>query len=145
MNNTSKVRNNDLLPWAPPRVGVPVERRDAWEVVMHGARAGLRAGVALGMVAPCSPTTLGGRFDFAAALIAGPEALAPSLEMEQVGGFAFHTAKAIPNGTGASSSVSLLGDCQTASAASSVISVPARACDTGQCAFAASACFANVA
>lgn len=42
--------NDDALPWASPRVGVPVERRDSWELAMHGARAGLLAGVALGVV-----------------------------------------------------------------------------------------------
>ena len=44
MNDSRKGRNSDVRPWAPPRVGVPVERRDPWEVAMHGARAGLLAG-----------------------------------------------------------------------------------------------------
>lgn len=81
MNNSSKVRNTDLLPWAPPRVGLPVERRDSWEVAIHGARAGLLAGVALGAVEIAASTILNNDpwlpFDFAAALIVGPEALTP--------------------------------------------------------------------
>ena len=82
MNNISKAPNNDSLPWAPPPVGVPVERRDSWEVAIHGARAGLLAGVALGLIEIAASTILRDDpwlpFDFAAALIVGPEALAPS-------------------------------------------------------------------
>lgn len=85
MNNASKARNNDLLPWAPPRVGVPVERRDAWEVAMHGTYAGLLAGVALGVVEIAASTMLSDNprlpFDFAAALIVGPEALLPAFPL----------------------------------------------------------------
>jgi len=85
VNNASKARNNDLLPWAPPRVGVPVERRDAWEVVMHGTYAGLVAGVALGVVEIAASTMLSDNprlpFDFAAALIVGPEALLPAFPL----------------------------------------------------------------
>ena len=85
MNNVSKAPEDDLLPWAPPRVGVPVERRDAWEVVMHGARAGLLAGIALAGVEITASTLLADDrwwpFDFAAALIVGPEALAPSFPL----------------------------------------------------------------
>jgi len=85
VNNASKARNNDLLPWAPPRVGVPVERRDAWEVAMHGTYAGLLAGVALGVVEIAASTMLSDNprlpFDFAAALIVGPEALLPAFPL----------------------------------------------------------------
>ena len=85
MNNGSKARNGEMLPWAPPRVGVPVERRDPWEVAMHGARAGLLAGVALGVVEIGASTILSDDpwlpFDFAAALIVGPEALVPSFPL----------------------------------------------------------------
>jgi len=82
VNESPKGRNNDVLPWAPPRVGVPVERRDSWEVAVHGARAGLLAGVALGAVEIAASTILSDDsslpFDFAAALIVGPEALLPA-------------------------------------------------------------------
>ncbi len=85
MNNSSKARNSDALPWAPPRVGLPVERRDPWEVAMHGARAGLLAGVALGVVEITASTLLSDApwlpFDFAAAIIVGPEALAPTFPL----------------------------------------------------------------
>jgi hypothetical protein len=85
MNNSPKARNGDVLPWAPPRVGVPVERRDSWEVAMHGARAGLLAGVALGVVEIAASTMLRDSprlpFDFAAALIVGPAALLPSFPL----------------------------------------------------------------
>jgi hypothetical protein len=71
----------DIGPWAPPRAGLPVERRDAWEVAIHGSRAGLLAGIALGAVEIVAATVLTGDpwlpFDFAAALIVGPEALVP--------------------------------------------------------------------
>src|SRR5689334_20802648 len=44
-----KPRNEDERPWAPPRAGLPVERREAWELATHGARAGLLAGLGLGI------------------------------------------------------------------------------------------------
>lgn len=73
---------DDSLPWAPPRVGVPVERRDPWEVAMHGARAGLLAGLALGLVEIVASAVLRSDprlpFDFAVAILVGPEALAPA-------------------------------------------------------------------
>ena len=85
MNNSPKTPNSDSLPWAPPRVGVPVERRDSWEVATHGARAGLVAGVALGAVEIAASTLLRDAprlpFDFAAAIIVGPEALAPAFPL----------------------------------------------------------------
>ena len=85
MNKRSKARNSDSLPWAPPRVGLPVERRDPWGVAMHGARAGLLAGVALGVVEIAASTILSDDpwlpFDFAAAIIVGPEALAPAFPL----------------------------------------------------------------
>jgi hypothetical protein len=85
MNNISTPRNNDLLPWAPPRRGVPVERRDSWEVLTHGACAGLLGGVALGVAEIVASTMLSDSprlpFDFAAALIVGPEALVPAFPL----------------------------------------------------------------
>ena len=85
MNNISKAPDNDLLPWAPPRVGVAVERRDSWEVAMHGARAGLLAGAALGLVEIAASTMLRHSprlpFDFAAAIVVGPEALLPAFPL----------------------------------------------------------------
>jgi hypothetical protein len=85
MNDSREGRNSDVLPWAPPRVGVPVERRDWWEVTMHGARAGLLAGVALGAVEIAASTILRDDpslpFDFAAALIVGPDALLPTFPL----------------------------------------------------------------
>ena len=52
---------------------------------MHGARAGLLAGVALGAVEIAASTILSGDpslpFDFAAALIVGPEALLPAFPL----------------------------------------------------------------
>jgi hypothetical protein len=81
----SRAGSPDSLPWAPPRVGVPVERRDAWDVAMHGARAGLLAGIALGAVEIGASTVLSNDpwlpFDFAAALIVGPEALLPAFPL----------------------------------------------------------------
>ena len=78
-------RNTELLPWAPPRAGIPVERRDTWEVAMHGARAGLVAGVALGAVEIAASSILSDDpwlpFNFAAALIVGPEALLPAFPL----------------------------------------------------------------
>jgi hypothetical protein len=72
----------DRLSWAPPRTGVRVERRDPWEVVRHGTLAGLIAGLGLGFVAIVASTLLRGDpwlpFDFATAIVVGPEALAPT-------------------------------------------------------------------
>ncbi|PYR34179.1 MAG: hypothetical protein DMF90_18070 [Acidobacteria bacterium] len=52
---------------------------------MHGARAGLAAGLALGVVEITASTLLRGDprlpFDFAAAIIVGPEALAPAFPL----------------------------------------------------------------
>lgn len=77
--------NENRRPWAPPRVGVAVERRDSWEVAMHGARAGLLAGATLGLVEIAASTMLrhGPRlpFDFAAAIVVGPEALLPAFPL----------------------------------------------------------------
>lgn len=68
--------------WAPPRTGVTVERRDTWAVVSHGTLAGLIAGLGLGFVAIVASAVLRGDpwlpFDFAAAIVVGPEALAPT-------------------------------------------------------------------
>jgi hypothetical protein len=76
-----KPRHEDERPWAPPRSGSPVERRDAWELATHGARAGLLAGLALGLVEILASGVLRGDpslpFDFAAAIVVGPEALSP--------------------------------------------------------------------
>jgi hypothetical protein len=73
--------NTDLVPGAPPRRGVSVERRDAWDGVMPGARAGLLAGIALGAVEVAASSILRDDpwlpFDFAAAIVVGPEALLP--------------------------------------------------------------------
>lgn len=72
----------DRPSWAPPRTGVRVERRDPWEVVSHGTLAGLIAGLGLGCVAIVASTVLRGDpglpFDFATAIVVGPEALAPT-------------------------------------------------------------------
>lgn len=85
MNGSRPTLNDDARPWAPPRVGVPVERRDSWEVATQGACAGLLAGVALGVVEITASTILRGDpwvpFDFAAAIIVGPEALAPTFPL----------------------------------------------------------------
>ena len=85
MNRGSSARNRDLLPWAPPRQGVPVERRDGWDVATHGTRAGLLAGIALGVVEIAASTILRDDpwlpFQFAAALLVGPEALVPSFSL----------------------------------------------------------------
>lgn len=68
--------------WAPPRTGVPVERRDPWQLVSHGTFAGLLAGLGLGFIAIVASTALGGDpwlpFHFAVAIVVGPEALAPT-------------------------------------------------------------------
>jgi hypothetical protein len=85
MNKLSKAPDHDLLSWAPPRTGVAVERRRAWEVAMHGARAGLLAGAALGLVEIAASTLLSHSarlpFDFAAAIVVGPEALLPAFPL----------------------------------------------------------------
>jgi hypothetical protein len=58
-----------------------VERRDRWEVVRHGTFAGLLAGFALGSAEIVASTALRGDpwlpFDFAVAIVVGPDALAP--------------------------------------------------------------------
>jgi len=76
-----KPRTDDERPWAAPRMGSPVERRDTWELVTHGARAGLLAGITLGLVEILASAVLRGDpwlpFDFAAAIVVGPEALSP--------------------------------------------------------------------
>lgn len=75
-------RTDDRRAWAPPRAGVPVERRDRWELMTHGVRAGLLAGFALGVVEIVASIVLRGNprlpFDFAAALVVGPEAFTPA-------------------------------------------------------------------
>jgi hypothetical protein len=85
VNPGSKAPDNDVLPWAPPRVGVAVERRDCWELARHGARAGLLAGAALGLVEIAASTMLRHSprlpFDFAAAIVVGPEALVPAFPL----------------------------------------------------------------
>ena len=72
----------DRHSWAPPRTGVRVERRDTWELVSHGTLAGLIAGLGLGFVAIVASTVLRGDpwspFEFAAAIVVGREALAPT-------------------------------------------------------------------
>lgn len=82
MTDDAGPRTDDRRAWAPPRVGVPVERRDPWELTTHGMRPGLLAGVALGLVEIVASTVLRGNprlpFDFAAALVVGPEALTPA-------------------------------------------------------------------
>jgi hypothetical protein len=59
-----------------------VERRDPWELAMHGTRAGLLAGFALGVVEIVASILLRGDpwlpFDFAAAIVVGPDALTPA-------------------------------------------------------------------
>lgn len=79
------MNDSDMRPWAPPRMGVPVERRDPWEVAMHGARAGLLAGVALGAIEVAASVLLRNDpwlpFDFATAILVGPEALGPSFPL----------------------------------------------------------------
>ena len=78
----SESQTDDRRSWAPPRVGLEVERRDRWEVLRHGTFAGLLAGFALGFVEIVVSTALRGDpwlpFDFAAAIVVGPEALAPA-------------------------------------------------------------------
>ena len=78
----SESQTDDRRSWVPPRVGLEVERRDRWEVVRHGTFAGLLAGFALGLVEIVVSTALRGDpwlpFDFAVAIVVGPEALAPA-------------------------------------------------------------------
>lgn len=85
LNDISKAPDIDELPWAPPRVGVAVERRDSWELARHGARAGLLAGAALGLIEIAASTLLRHNsrlpFDFAAAIVVGPEALLPAFPL----------------------------------------------------------------
>ena len=85
MDNRSGPWTDDQRPWAAPGTGVPVERCDAWELVTHGARAGLLAGLALGLVEIVA-TTLSRDdprlpFDFATAIVVGPQALAPGFPL----------------------------------------------------------------
>lgn len=80
--NGLESQTGDRQSWAPPRTGVAVERRDPWELVSHGMAAGLLAGVGLGVVEVIASTVLRGDpwlpFDFAAAVVVGPEALVPT-------------------------------------------------------------------
>jgi hypothetical protein len=61
---------------------VKVERRDPWELATHGMLAGMLAGLGLGLVAIVASSVLRGDpwlpFDFAVAIVVGPEALAPT-------------------------------------------------------------------
>lgn len=85
MTDNAEPRADDTRPWAPPRIGLPVERRDAWELAVHGARGGLLAGLALGLVEIAASAVLRGDprlpFDFATAIIVGPEALGPAFPL----------------------------------------------------------------
>ncbi len=78
----SESQTDDRRSWAPPRTWLEVERRDRWEVVRYGTSAGLLAGFALGFVEIVVSTALRGDpwlpFDFAVAIVIGPEALAPA-------------------------------------------------------------------
>lgn len=80
--NGLESQTGDRHSWAPPRTGVRVERRDTWELLSHGIAAGLVAGVGLGVVEVIASTLLRGDpwlpFDFAAAVVVGPEALVPT-------------------------------------------------------------------
>jgi len=77
-----ELQSGDATSWAPPRTGVEVERRDPWELTGHGMFAGVLAGLALGVTAIIASTALRGDpwlpLDFAAAIVVGPEALAPT-------------------------------------------------------------------
>jgi hypothetical protein len=79
-NSESQTKNRES--WAPPRIGLEVERRDGWEVVRHGTLAGLLAGFALGSAEIVASTALHGDpwlpFDFAVAIVIGPDALTPA-------------------------------------------------------------------
>lgn len=85
VTSSAKSPFSDSRPWAPPRAGLPIEHRDPWDLVMHGARAGLLAGFALGVVEIGASSVLRGDpslpFDFAAAILVGPEALAPTFPL----------------------------------------------------------------
>lgn len=76
---------DDSRPWAPPREGVPVEQIDLWGLMVHGSRAGLLAGVALGVIEIVATAVLGGDlelpFDFAAGIVVGPDAFAPGFPL----------------------------------------------------------------
>jgi hypothetical protein len=78
-------RSDDERPWGRRGGGVEVERRDPWEIVTHGTRAGLLAGLALGFAEILASATLQDDprlpFDFAAALVVGPEALLPAFPL----------------------------------------------------------------
>ena len=80
--NRLESQTGDGHSWAPPRTGVTVERRDTWVLVSHGTFAGLIAGLGLGFIAIVASTVLRGDpwlpFDFAAAIVVGREALAPT-------------------------------------------------------------------
>lgn len=80
--NGLESQTGDRQSWTPPRTGVRVERRDTWELLSHGIAAGLVAGVGLGVVEVIASTLLRGDpwlpFDFAAAVVVGPEALVPT-------------------------------------------------------------------
>ena len=82
MSDESGPWPDDTREWAPPRVGVPVEQRDLGTVLVHGARAGLLGGLALGLVEIVASVILHGDpwlpFDFAVAIVVGPQALAPA-------------------------------------------------------------------
>lgn len=85
MTHSTRPGLADTRPWAAPRTGLPVERRDPWELAVHGARAGLLAGLALGVVEITASAVLRGDpwlpFDFATAIIVGLEALAPAFSL----------------------------------------------------------------
>lgn len=70
---------DDTRAWAPPREGVTTETITGWEVVVHGARAGLLAGIVLGIVEVVATAALGDdplfAFGFAAGILVGPSAL----------------------------------------------------------------------
>src|SRR5687768_7077160 len=78
----SESQADDRQSWAPPRVGLEVERCVRWELLRHGIFAGLSAGFALGLFEIVVSTALRGDpwlpFDFAVAIVVGPEALAPA-------------------------------------------------------------------
>jgi hypothetical protein len=80
-------RHRDVDLWAPPGSGVAVERRDPWELTVHGARAGLLAGLALGATEILASTVLRGDprlpFDFPVAILVGPQALRPSFPLAE--------------------------------------------------------------
>jgi hypothetical protein len=75
-------QSGDGRSWAPPRMGVEVERRDPWELATHGTFAGLLAGLALGVTAIIASTLPRGDpwlpFDFAAAIVVDSAECAPA-------------------------------------------------------------------